>query len=146
VTNIKQKFMSAKDVFHDAVKNALMKEGWIITHDPLIVQFGGFDLYIDLGAESVLAAEKAGKKIAVEIKSFLKPSFISEFHATLGQFINYKLALEEEQPERILYLAIPDEIYQAYFHRPLTQKVVERMEMKLCVYDIEKESILQWLT
>jgi len=65
--------MSAKDVFHNAVKNALQKEGWLITDDPLFIRFGGINIYIDLGAEKVIAAEKDGQKIAVEIKSFLEP-------------------------------------------------------------------------
>jgi hypothetical protein len=60
--------MAAKDIFHDAVKCALEKEGWLITNDPLFVRFGGLDMYIDLGAEKVLAAERNQEKIAVEVK------------------------------------------------------------------------------
>ena len=66
--------MPAKDVFHDVVKTALQKDGWTITDDPLYIRLGGaIDMYLDLGAEKVIAAEKAGRKIAVEIKSFLAP-------------------------------------------------------------------------
>ncbi|NEQ41981.1 MAG: hypothetical protein F6K40_39695 [Okeania sp. SIO3I5] len=63
--------MAAKDIFHDAVKNALIKENWVITDDPLYLEFGGVDLYVDLGAERIVGAEKDGRKIAVEIKSFI---------------------------------------------------------------------------
>jgi hypothetical protein len=87
--------MPARDIFHDAVKNALVKEGWIITADPLFIQFGGVDMYVDLGAEKVIAAEKAGRKIAVEVKSFASASLLSEFHTALGQFLNYRWALAE---------------------------------------------------
>ena len=66
--------MTAKDIFHDAVKHALEKDGWKITHDPLFLSFGGVDMYIDLGAERILAAERDDEKIAVEIKSFIGPS------------------------------------------------------------------------
>jgi len=53
--------MSAKDLFHEAVKKCLHKEQWIITHDPLRIEFGKQDeVRIDLGAERLLAAEKAG--------------------------------------------------------------------------------------
>jgi hypothetical protein len=52
------------------VRNALIKEGWIITHDPLTLPFGSDDIFIDLGAQAPLGAEKEGQKIAVEIKSF----------------------------------------------------------------------------
>jgi hypothetical protein len=56
--------MPAKDIFHNAVKNALIKDGWTITHDPLRLTWGGKDMYVDLGAERLLAAEKAGQQIA----------------------------------------------------------------------------------
>ncbi|BAZ31769.1 XisH protein [Cylindrospermum sp. NIES-4074] len=62
--------MSARNLFHIAVRNALQKEDWIITHDPLEIQFEEVRLKIDLGAERLIAAEKADEKIAVEIKSF----------------------------------------------------------------------------
>lgn len=78
--------MAAKDIFHDAVKNGLEKEEWLITNDPLKLEGGGVQMYVDLGAERILAAEKAGEKIAVEIKSFVGTSNISEFHTALGQF------------------------------------------------------------
>jgi hypothetical protein len=96
--------MSAKDAVHDAVRHALEKDGWLITHDPYYMKVGGVEMYIDLGSEAVLAAERNGEKIAVEIKSFLGTSTISEFHTALGQFINYQLALEEKNPtERYIW-------------------------------------------
>ncbi len=82
--------MAAKDIFHEVVKKALQKDGWQITHDPLSLGVGGVNISIDLGAERLIAAEREGKKIAVEVKSFLeRASAISEFHTALGQFINY---------------------------------------------------------
>ncbi|MFM9157401.1 MAG: XisH family protein, partial [Dolichospermum sp.] len=97
--------MSAKDIFHDAVRKGLEKEGWVITDDPLRIRSGRVDMQIDLGGEKILAAEKGEEKIAVEIKSFISSSNISEFHTALGQFLNYRFALEEQQSERLLYLA-----------------------------------------
>lgn len=92
--------MSAKDRFHDAVKQGIQKEQWIITHDPLRIEFGANDIVkIDLGAESIVAAERTGQKIAVEIKSFLSKSALFDFHAALGQFLNYALVLELTEPE-----------------------------------------------
>ncbi|GAA6621705.1 hypothetical protein NUACC26_075250 [Scytonema sp. NUACC26] len=91
--------MPARDAFHNAVKNALITDGWKITHDPFPVSFELGDMYIDLGAEKILAAEKDGQKIAVEVKSFIRTTAIYEFHTALGQFINYRLALSEQEPE-----------------------------------------------
>lgn len=136
--------MPAKDIFHDALKNALISDDWAITNDPLTLKIGGFDLYIDLGAEKLVAAEKAGVKIAVEIKSFLQSSFITELHLAIGQFINYRTALYEKEPERQLYLAIPDDTYQQYFMHPFVKKVVEENQLKLIVFDSETEVIVQW--
>jgi XisH protein len=44
--------MPGYDVFHAHVKQALIKDQWQITHDPLTVQFGTTNVFIDLGAES----------------------------------------------------------------------------------------------
>jgi hypothetical protein len=74
----------AKDFFHDVVRRALEKEGWTITDDPIFLRFGGLEMYIDLGAEQILAAERGTEKIAVEVKSFLAPSTTIEFNAALG--------------------------------------------------------------
>jgi hypothetical protein len=80
--------MSARDLFHDTVKAALRKEGWVITHDPLTIDLADGQLQIDLGAERLIAAHKGEQRIAVEIKSFAAPSAISEFHTALGQYLN----------------------------------------------------------
>jgi hypothetical protein len=99
--------MSAKDKFHETVKASLMKDEWTVTHDPLHIQWGEVEAYIDLAAERIIGAERNGEKIAVEVKSFLGQSTISDFHLALGQFINYRLLLREIEPDRGLYLAIP---------------------------------------
>lgn len=69
----------ARDTFHNAVRTALEKEGWEITDDPLRVVTDVGTIEIDLGAEqNLLAAEQDGLRIAVEIKSFVSGSPISE--------------------------------------------------------------------
>jgi hypothetical protein len=138
--------MAAKDVFHEAVRKGLEKEGWVITADPLKLQVGGVEMYVDLGAEKIIAAEKDGQKIAVEIKSFIGPSNISEFHTAIGQFINYRVALEEQYPDRTLYLAVPLAIYQTFFSLQFIQTVIQRFEVKVIVYDPANEVIWQWQT
>ncbi len=136
--------MSAKDVFHDAVRRALEKEQWVITNDPLFLRFGGVDMYIDLAAEQLMSAEKNGEKIAVEIKSFIGVSATTEFSTALGQFLKYQLALEEEQPDRLLYLAIPFDTYRSFFTLELPRRLVERYRVNLIVYEPETEAIVRW--
>ena len=137
--------MSAKDVFHEVVKKALQKDGWQITHDPLSISVGGVNLSIDLAAEKLIAAEREGEKIAVEIKSFLeRSSAISEFHTALGQFLNYQIILEETQSERELYLAVPNDTYISFFQTRLAKIAVEKYNIKIIVYDPIAEVIVKW--
>lgn len=139
--------MSAKDRFHDVVKIALQKDDWSITHDPLTIRIEGIsDMYIALGAEKLIAAERKGQKIAVEVKSFIGTSTIYEFHTALGQLINYRYALKVQEPERILYLAIPLNIYNDFFIKPFIQSVIEQSQVNLLVYDVEIKGIVQWQT
>ncbi len=135
----------AKDIYHENVKTALTKDDWLITHDPLFIQLGEVDVYVDLGAEKVIGAEKEGHKIAVEVKSFLRPSVISEFHTALGQYINYREALKIEQPDRTLYLAVPTDVYKDFFTRQFIQTVLTNQRIKLVVYDIQGEVITTWV-
>ncbi len=88
---------------------------------------------------------RAGEKIAVEIKSFIGRSNVSDFHTALGQFMNYQFALEEFEPERKLYLAIPVSIYNSFFQRRFVRSVVERTQIRLVIYDEKQEAITQWL-
>lgn len=137
--------MSAKDIFHDAVKLALQKEQWLITDDPLRFKFGNVNFQVDLGAERLVAAERAREKIAVEIKSFLNPSAITDFYSALGQFLSYRLALESTAPERILYLAVPVDVYQTFFQYEFTQTAIQRYQVLIIVYDPTDEVIVQWI-
>ncbi|MGB3692224.1 MAG: XisH family protein [Spirulinaceae cyanobacterium] len=136
--------MSTRDIYHQAVKNALEKEGWIITADPLLIKIGGVKLYVDLAAERLIEAERNNDKIAVEIKSFVAASAISEFHGAVGQFINYRFALQQKEPERTLYLAVPWDVYQTFFSLPFVSKLIENQQIKLIVYNSTTELIVTW--
>ncbi|MEY4935862.1 MAG: hypothetical protein RIS64_2221 [Bacteroidota bacterium] len=103
--------MSRRDNIHQEIRSALELEGWEITHDPLPVKIGRKSTEIDLGAERILAAEKGTEKIAVEIKSFINSSVISDFYRALGQFLLYERALKIQDPTRKLYLALPFAAY-----------------------------------
>jgi len=138
--------MAARDLFHESVKIALQKENWVITDDPLKVETGGAKFEIDLGAERLLGAQRAGEKIAVEIKTFLGDSPITDYHAALGQFLNYRLALEFKEPDRKLYLAVPVAVHEAFFQREFLQISVERHQVNRIVYDPVNEVIVQWIS
>ena len=87
----------AKDIYHRAVREALEKEGWTITHDPYI-----------------------------------------------GQYLNYLVGLEKIEPDRVLYLAIPEMIYNTLIEMELFQLVSAKIGMKIIVFDPENTFITLW--
>lgn len=136
--------MSAKDIFHNAAKAALQNDGWTVT-EPLYLRLGDDQLRIDWSSERLIAAERAQEKIAVEVKSFVGASAITDFHAALGQFLNYRAVLQIQQPERQLYLAVTTEIYRTFFRRDLPKLSVQTYQIKLLIFDPATEVIEQWI-
>jgi hypothetical protein len=137
--------MPARDIYHNAVKNALTKDGWTITQDPLSLRIGKKDLFIDLGAEKLLAAQKGPDKIAIEIKSFIGPSEIRDLENALGQFILYQNALSLTEPDRTLYLAIREAVYIDLFEEEIGKMLLERNVVKLVSFNPEQEVITRWI-
>jgi hypothetical protein len=134
-----------RDVCHQIVVQALQADGWTITHDPYPLSYGGRDLYVDLGAEQPIGAEKEGRRIAVEIKSFVGPSDIHEMELAIGQYNVYRDMLSQVEPERQLYLAVPLRTYQGLFSEPLGQLILRRQELPLLVFDEVLTRISQWI-
>lgn len=140
----------AKDIFHEVVKVALQKEGWTVTHDPYEVKLKDLNLFsstlkIDLGAEKMLAAERGKDKIAVEIKTLIAPSMVYELHNLVGQFLNYQIGIEMQEPDRILYVAIPEDAYQKLIPFDFFKAVIQRNHLRIITYDTQTQSIVAWL-
>lgn len=140
--------MPAKDLFHDAVKIALQKDGWIILRENFRVQVDeeGLALFVDLAAQKLISAEKSGRKIAVEVKSFQEESNFYQFHAALGQYLNYRSGLREVLPDYVMYLAIPLEIHREFFQLRFIQRRVKEHNLKLIVFQPDTEEIVLWRT
>jgi XisH protein len=136
--------MARKDLIHDVVVASLKKAGWNITHDPLRLVFEDKPLAIDLGAE-LISADRGNQKIAVEIKSFINESSLSDFHVALGQYMNYRIALSKLQPERVLFLAISEEAYDDFFNSRFAQTVMLETRMNLIVCALRREELIQWI-
>ena len=138
--------MPAKNIYHDVVLHALLADGWTITHDPLTISYGGRDLFVDLGAERpVVAAEKGERKIAVEIQSFLNPSPVRDLEEAVGQFEIYRTVLAEAEPERSLYLAVPNRVYETFLVERFGQLIIDRLRLRILVFDNRQERLLQWI-
>ena len=137
--------MPARDIYHDTVRQALSKDGWEITHDPLRLQWGTKDMYVDLAAEQLVAAERHGQKIAVEIKSFIGPSEIEDLRNALGQFVLYRTILQTTEPDRILYLAVREATFLALFEEPIGQLLMQQEHLHLLVFDPHSEEVITWI-
>jgi hypothetical protein len=135
----------AKDFYHDNLREALEKDGWKVTHDPYQIEIEGVGYQIDFGAEQLIAAEKEGVRIAVEVKSFMGPSTVNEFHKAVGQFNDYYVALEMEDPNRILFLAVPEVVWLKFFQKQIIQKSLKRIAAKIIVYNPKNNEIVQWI-
>ncbi len=136
--------MPARDKYHYEMKNALIKDGWTITHDPYIISYEEVTVYADVGAERLIAAERNARKIVVEVKSFIKRSPIQDLKETLGQYDLYAGYLEVTDPERQIYIAIRRETYEEVFKQKAIQFIVQRYELPLVIVDMEKEEIVKW--
>ena len=136
--------MPAKDLYHGAVRAALIKDGWTITHDPLTLRYYKRDVYIDLGAERLLAAEKASQKIAVEVKSFTAASAIAALEEAVGEYIVYQDVLEEIDIERKLFLAVPDYAQEGILSEPIGELLVRKHGIHVIVYNADTEEVVAW--
>lgn len=137
--------MPAKDIYHNAVRFALVKDGWEILTEDYSLEYGGDRLYVDIAAEKSIAAEKQGQKILVEVKSFLGRSFIKDLEQAVGQYVVYRDIMLETALDFELYLAITQGTYKSYFQRQLTQMIIKRNKVKLLIVDAESEVIVQWI-
>lgn len=140
-----QSRVPAKDIYHDSLKNALIKDGWTITHDPLRLKWGVKDMYVDLGAERLITAEKTGRKIAVEIKSFVGASELRDLENAMGQYFVYRAVMARTEPDRTLYLAVHKEVFLDIFEEPLGSLLIEDYGVPLVVFDLETQEIIKWI-
>ena len=136
--------MARLDKIHFAVKNALIKDGWTITAEPLHLVYGDVNLEVDLAAEPVLGAEKNQRKIAVEIKSFLDPSLINDLKITVGQYEIYLAYLKILEPERKLFVAVG----QAAWRRMQEFKGLDVLwrthKIPFIIVNLKTEEITEW--
>ena len=136
--------MAAKDKFHLAVRHALEKDGWTITHDPYVLEIFVRRQKVDLGAEKVFAAEREAEKIAVEVKSFLGPSLLDDFYDALGKYISYSVGIYQQEPSRVLYLAIPRLVFETFEQTDNIQAVLALHHIRLIIFEPSTETILSW--
>jgi len=139
--------MPQRDIYHNAVKQALINDGWTITHDPFPIYYGKRRGYIDLGAEDgTLAAEKNQQKIAVEIKSFVSDSRVADIEQAVGQYLVYRSWLQRIEPSREIFLAISDVVADDAFDDLAGQALIQDYQLRIIVVDMTRKEIVQWIS
>jgi hypothetical protein len=133
-------------IYHEAVKNALIKDGWTILADSYFLQYEDAQLYADLLAEKTLLAQQNNRTIVVEIKSFINPSPMRDFELALGQYIVYRDILDLSEKYYAIYLAVKDTVFESFFQRKSVTAIVKRHQVEFIVFNDEKEEIVSWIS
>jgi hypothetical protein len=139
--------MSRRDTYHYAVRRALVKDGWTISHDPLRLSYEGTTVSTDLGAERLVADGQriAVEIIAVEVKDFDSEQMMSDFEKALGQYNLYRTLLKLLDPDRAIFLAVRNDVFDEFFQRPIIQVVTEEDKVCFLIFDEVREEIVQWI-
>ncbi|PZO37259.1 MAG: fatty-acid synthase [Shackletoniella antarctica] len=140
---------------HYAVRQALVKDGWSITNDPYVISYGEHFLFIDLGAAETLGdngvesrfigAQRGVSQIAVEVKEFRRASAIADLEQAIGQYVLYRLLLNQVDPDRELYLAIGEATFAEIFNEPIGELVIRELPLNLLIVDVERSEVKQWI-
>lgn len=135
--------MPARDRFHEQVRNALLKDGWTITHDPFRLDWDGKPLYADFGAERLIGAEKGLRRIVVEVKNSLSSSEMHDLYEAFGQFAVYRFALSAsaQENDRELFLGLRESVFQSLFDEPMGKNFRVAQNLKLLVFDLDQEEV-----
>ncbi|HRW11178.1 MAG TPA: element excision factor XisH family protein [Caldilineaceae bacterium] len=136
----------AKDKIHDAVKNALTNDNWLIIQEHLYIEYEELSILADIIAERApFIAVKDDKKILVEIKTFGGASFMRQLQQTLGQYSIYRDMVEFTDLAYDLFLAISDDIYEQFFLGKAIQRIIQRHQIQIIVVNLEREEIVEWI-
>ena len=139
--------MAARDLYHDAAAEALQKDGWTITNDPLTIIYTTREVFVDLGLDrSLLALDRKGEKIAIEIKTFGSSSQVTDLHRAIGQYVFYDTLLKETDPDRIVFLAIDLKTYEGIFSEPIGELMIRQLTMRLVIFDADQRSVVKWIS
>jgi len=102
------------------------------------------DVFIDLGAERLIAAEKDAFKIAVEVKSFIADSPLAALEQAVGQYVVYHDVMEATGTDRTLFLAVPEFASAGILSEPIGELLVARHRIPIMVFDPDREEVVSW--
>ncbi len=132
--------MPAKDRYHDRLKNALVKNQWLITDEQVKLKIGDRRLWIDLEAEH--RTERT--LILVEVKEMVSASQVDDLANSVGQYLMYRVALENKNIHIPLYMAVSTITFRGILAEEIGQLMIDRFSISLIVFDPESEVITEW--
>ncbi|MEK7255470.1 MAG: element excision factor XisH family protein, partial [Bacteroidota bacterium] len=117
-----------------------------ITADPFTIFLKEDDTFldVDLSAEKKNGGDELERLLAIEIKSFAG-SVINSFHEALGQFLDYQAAMEEQNINRTLFLAVSTEGWNRLNKLKFVQRRIRQFGLRFMVVNISTKSIVQWI-
>jgi hypothetical protein len=136
--------MPQYDAHHEAVKQALLKDGWSVTREQFSVLYKGLRVFIDMAAEKFVDGEDGSEKIAIEVKVFDQSPFLSDFEKAIGQYSLYRFMLRKVRIKRRLFLAVSEKASREFFSIPAVTEYTTQHRIHLLIFDPESEEILKW--
>jgi hypothetical protein len=80
----------------------------------------------------------------VEVKNFVGMSDVAELQQAVGQFAMYRQALARTEPDRVMYLAVPDDAMRDFLSQPMSNQLLMDQGVRLIIYSVQQEVILEW--
>ncbi len=68
-----------------------------------------------------------------------------DLEQTIGQYVLYRMLLNKIDPEREIYLAVTDIIYDEIFNESIGKLVINELSMQLIIIDSKQKDIKRWI-
>ena len=118
-----------------------------MTGDPFSIILQEDETYfeVDLAAERKNGGQHTERIIAIEIKSFTGASIIHAFHEALGQFLNYRAAIEEQRLNRELFIAVSTDGWARLNRLKFVQRRIRQFKLQFLLINVHTKSVVAWI-
>lgn len=69
-----------------------------------------------------------------------------DLEQAIGQYVLYRIFLRRVEPDRELYLAVPQDVVEEVFSEEYGQGFLQDEQGKLFGFDIESEEVVEWVS
>lgn len=70
----------------------------------------------------------------------------SFWKVAVGQYVLYRSLLARFEPERRLFLAVPESVFASTLDEAIARPVIEDLDVALIAFDPKREVIVKWTT